>query len=771
MSVGSFMSRTSVFAVCAAACSISLPAFAQEAASTEGGLSEIVVTAEKRPSTEQKTPLSLTVLSAETLQRNSVGNVDDISRIAPSVSITNSGAAPIIAVRGVSSRDVTEIGDPAVSISIDGFNLQRATSLQAGFFDLERIEVLRGPQGTLLGRNATGGAIQVITAKPSLDGFKAQLGGEIGNYDLYSTKGMVNLPLTDDLAIRASFQTRDRNGFRDTPGKDGDDEHSKAARLHVLWKPTSRLNVLLTGEYAHNNGVGTVINGFPLQTYTAANVPSGFNVGDLILTAPDKGNGKSFYSPDGGFMRYTVWNVRSQIDYDLDFATLTYQGGYRHFEYGRKYAFGGNPGTNRQTISFEQYEDVGTWNHEVRLSSNSTGPFKWQFGAYYFRETNDFVGLFTDYPDQDSMHGDYFLIQRFTYPDITAEAKALFGQASYEIVPGLTASLGARYSKDKKDRHTNILTTNYNTYISTRCDLTDSCAYSTATGYQVAKSSKTTFHAGLDYQVTPQNMVYAKFDTGYKAGGFTDLGVYDPETVKSYEIGAKNRFFGNTLQVNLSAYLYDYSNQQVSQSVINSAGGVSVQILNAGKSRYKGIELDTIWQPTPDDQFSVYIAYSHARYVDFATGTSGVLLRYAQADGRAEPVYGSDGSTVVGYNYQLSGKRPPQSPDWSINLGYQHDFHVLGGTLTPRAQTHIESKSYFQIYNFDTDRQKGYTRSDLMVTYTPDAANWTLTAYVRNLEDRLILANGALPTSTTYQSYRYQYQAPRTFGASLTFNW
>lgn len=580
MRVGSIMCRTSALAVCAAACAISLPAFAQEAPQAdEGGLEEIVVTAEKRPNTEQRTPISMSVLDAGTLARNSVGNIEDISRLAPSVSITNSGAAPIIAVRGVSSRDVTEIGDPAVSISIDGFNLQRATSLQAGFFDLERIEVLRGPQGTLLGRNATGGAIQVITAKPSLDGFKAEVGGEVGSYDLYAIKGMVNLPVTNDLAIRAAFQTRDRNGFRDTPGNNGDDEHSKAARLHLLWKPTTRLNVLLTGEYAHNNGVGTVINGFPQQTYTAANVPSGFNVGDIILEAPDKGSGKTFYSPDGGFMRYTVWNIRSQLDYDFDFATLTYQGGYRHFDYERKYAFGGNPGTNRQTLSFEQYEDVGTWNHELRLSSNTTGPFNWQFGAYYFRETNDFVGLFTDYPDQDSLRGDYFLIQRFTYPDITAEAKALFGQASYEIIPGLTASLGARYSKDKKDRHTDILTTNYNTYINTRCDLRDSCVYTTSTGYQVTKSSKTTFHAGLDYQVTPRNLVYAKFDTGYKAGGFTDLGIYDPETVKSYEIGSKNRFFGNTLQLNLSAYLYDYTDQQVSQSIINASGGVSVSTL------------------------------------------------------------------------------------------------------------------------------------------------------------------------------------------------
>lgn len=763
MSSKQFIRMVSVAAIAAG---MTTPAIAQEAPA-DSGIGEIVVTAEKRPSTEQKTPLSMTVLGADTLRKNGVANIEDVSRISPSVSITATAAAPIIAVRGVSSRDVTEIGDPAVAISIDGFNLQRATSLLAGFFDLERVEVLRGPQGTLLGRNATGGAINVITARPS-DSFEAYVGGEVGSYDLYSTKGMINVPLTDNLAVRASFQTRDRNGYREIDGKNADDERTKAARVHVLWKPTDRLSMLLTGEYVHNSSVGTAINGIAYDTYTAANVPSGFAVGDYIIESPNKGSGNEYYSPAGGFMRYTVKNVRGEINYDLDFATLTYQGGYRNFTYARKYAFGGAPDSARKNISFEQYESVDTWNHELRLASNSTGPFKWQGGVYYFREKNDFLGLFTDYTDSYDMNGKPFVFQRFTYPDITAEAKAVFGQASYQIIDGLTFSAGARYSTDKKSRHFEIVSTAVNTYYSTRCDRTSSCNYTTSTGYQSVDSSKTTFHAGLDYQISPRNMVYAKFDTGYKAGGFTDISSYSPETVQAYEIGSKNRFFGNTLQINVSAYLYNYTNQQVSQALINSAGGVSQQILNAGKSRYKGIEIDALWQPTADDRLSLYLGYSHARYVNFATATSGTLLRYAQAAGRAEPVYNSSGA-IVSYNYQMAGLTPPQAPDWTFNAGYEHDFHVLGGILTPRAQTHVESTSYFQFYNFASDRQRGYMRSDLLVTYTPDSKQWTLTAYVRNLEDRRILANAALP-SPTYLTFRYQYQAPRTFGASFQYN-
>ncbi|MBB3953709.1 TonB-dependent receptor [Novosphingobium sediminicola] len=749
-----------------ALCLQAAPAMAQNSATqTVGaqpaGLGEIVVTAEKRKSTEQKTAIAMSVLTPETLARNGVGSVADLTAVAPSVSFAQAGPATIISVRGVSSRDTSEIGDPAVSISIDGFNLQRALGLNASMFDLERVEVLRGPQGTLLGRNATGGAINIVTAKPKPGDLSAYLGVEAGNYRMHNVKGMINVPVNDWITLRAAFQLRDHDGYRNNaPSANADDEHSRSARLHVLMKPTDRFSLLLTGEYSDFDGVGTATQAIPWVLYTAANVPAGYAVGDVDLGVPPRGNAKDFPMPAGSFLRTKAWNFRAQADYDFTFATLTYQGGYRRFKIDRRTTLGGAYGTNRQNFTFGQRENLPSWNHELRLSSNSKGPLKWQFGGFYFKESNNLTTQFQDFPGQDSISGTPFLIQNYVYPDIVAEAKAAFGQVSYELIPGLTAEAGARYSKDDKHRIGYNTVTNVTTYLNTKCYLTNSCVMVTTPQNSTASSSKTTWHAALNYQATPRNLIYAKFDTGYKAGGFTDLAAYNPESITAYEIGAKNRFLGNRLQLNLSAYLYNYTDQQVSQTVTNSNGAVATLVLNAGSSRYKGVELDALFDPTPDDHFNAYVAYQDARFTNFAAAVSGQLARAAAAEGK-----------LVGANWQLDGKRPPQAPVWTVNLGYEHDFHVFGGRLTPRFQTHIESESYFTFYNFASDRQDSYHRSDIIVTYKHEPANWTLSAFVRNLEDTVVLSSASAPTSATYQTYREQYQAPRTYGASFTYNW
>jgi len=213
--------------------------YAQDAdtGADQGGLQEVVVTAEKRPSIEQKTAIAMSVLDSKALERNGVASVADLGGLAPSVSFATSNATSIITIRGISSRDTTEIGDPAISLNIDGFNLQRAIGLNATLFDLERVEVLRGPQGTLLGRNATGGAINLITAKPT-NQFAASVAAETGNFGEFNSEGMINLPVNDWLKVRAAVQTRSHAGYRDnSPAFDGDDERSKAGRLHIGLDP------------------------------------------------------------------------------------------------------------------------------------------------------------------------------------------------------------------------------------------------------------------------------------------------------------------------------------------------------------------------------------------------------------------------------------------------------------------------------------------------------------------------------------------------------
>ena len=713
------------------------PACAQEApaqvqGSTTEGLGDIVVTAEKRPSTLQRTPLAISVVDAEAIKRNSIGSIEDLARIAPSFNFQMQHTAAILSIRGVSSRDTSEIGDPAVALSVDGTYFQRAIGLNAALFDIDRIEVLRGPQGTLLGRNATGGAVNIVTAKP-VDHFAASASAEVGNYDMFNTTGMVNLPVTDKLAVRAAFQIRDHDGYRNNaPARDGDDEHTKAVRLSALYRPIDNLSITVTGEYVKQDGVGPVP-----QAIAWRNGASGTTD---FQTKPDiPGNGKTYALTPGGFLNLKVKSLRWNAEYDLGAATVTYLGGYRSVDFHRLANYGTVYGTARQNLSFNQREKPETWNHEIRLTSKSGGPLKWQIGGFYFREKNDLVTLIEDYPGKNALTAPSTVLQNYTYPDVVSKSKAVFGQIGYKLTDTIEVEAGTRYSDNDKHR------TGFNFITNTTAFYNTGAINYVTTQQDSSVSSKIwTYHAGVNWQFAPQNLVYAKFDTGFKDGGFTDLANYAPEKITSYEIGMKNRFFGNTLQLNLAAFWYDYTDQQVTQSV-NIDGTARNLVVNAGKSRYKGVEAELNWLITPADRFDAFVGYTHAEYTDFAVLFNGV-------------------------NTQLRGNTPPQAPRWTANIGYSHDFDLGGGQLTPRIQTHIESESYFTVFNRGTDRQGGYHRSDFTLTYKPNNGAWQLDAFVRNIEDKLILNYAYDPTGATRRAYVYQYAAPRTYGARVTVN-
>jgi iron complex outermembrane receptor protein len=693
----------------------------------QDGLAEIVVTAEKRPSVAQKTAIAMSVVTAETIQKNGVGNLKDLTSILPGVSFSQTNSSIVIGIRGVASRDTN---NPAVSLSYDGFSTQAADGLNLSMFDIERVEVLRGPQGTLLGRNATAGAVNVITAKPTKD-LGASLSGEFGNYLTYNTTGMVNLPVTDDIQVRASFQTRDHDGYRNNPvGRDGDDEHSQAGRLSVAFQPTSRWSAMITGEIAHINDVGPVVQAVPL-VYNADHV--------LSLSKPSiPGDGKTFSATDGGFEHADMRALRWNTSYDLGFASITYLGGYRYLDYHRLNTLGGAYGTDRQSLSYNAHEHIATWNHEIRLAAKSAGPFFWQIGANTFNEANRNYTTFQNYAGNQTLRGTPDNIYIYNYPHDSTKSWAVFGQGSYQLTSTLKAEVGARFTKDLRQPDGYAQTASLAQYLAT-----GALNYTTASVAASYRSQKTTYHGALDWQFTPRNLAYVKYDTGYKAGGINNAVPYGPETITAYEIGSKNRFFGNKLEVNVDAFYYDYANQQVTQLL---PGSPTSQIVNAGKSQYYGVELEGIVLLSHRDRLDGYVSYIHAEYKDFAV---------------------ANGAT----NLQLSGNRPPQAPRFTLNAGYQHDFDLFGGSLTPRFQTHYETKSYFTIYNYGADSQDAYHKSDIIVSYKPANGRWSLEGYVRNLEDKLILANAQNPASTTYAAYRYQYLAPRTYGGKLTINW
>ena len=772
-----FSHSASVIALMACA-ALPSAAFGQDAPDEAKGIEDIVVTAQKVKSSAQSTPIALSAISGEALAKNGIDSLVDIASIAPNVSFGQQIDQTIVVIRGVSSRDTTSIGDPAVSVSIDGVQIQRSSGLNTVMFDLDRVEVLRGPQGTLAGRNSTGGAINIISARPTSD-FSGEISAEVGSHKTYNTSGHVNVPINDWLKTRLAFQTRNHDGYRNNaPGPNGDDENSQALRFSVALDPTPQLSAQIIAEYSKNSNHGPAYYSQIVQRYTAANVPPGLLVGDIILNQPAI-NASAFPIPPGQTWVSESKSVRGNLSYDFGGATLTYVGGWRGMNVDRHTWHGGAFGTNRQNYTFAHQDNVSSWTHELRLNGDTGKRFFWQLGAYYFSESNPTpIDSLVDYPLSQGLFGEEVLLVGSARDRILTKSHAVFGQASYEILPGLKLEAGARYTKDSKAASgvdTSFLTFgsyqgNSSGQGGTLCGVhgTPACTYASTPVNLSGEWTKTTYHAALNWQSSPNHLHYVKFDTGYKAGGFGGIGLdglqilLRPETIKAVEIGSKNRFLDGRLQVNLAAFYYNYSDQQVNQFITDPVTLAPRSIrVNAGRSEYKGVEMDLKFQPTSVDNLDLFVGYTDAKFTEFQLAVTGQKRRIAAAEGKLD---------ALG-NWDLAGRRPPQSPVWQIVAGYDRDWPLLGGTLNTRAQVHYESQSYLNTENFDSDKRPAYAQVDLLVSYKPSNEKWELQGYVRNVGNSLIISNSQDATSGTFISYRYQFAPPRTYGASLTVHW
>ena len=700
-------------------------------AATATQIQEIVVTAERRATSAQKTPVSIEVYTGDDLIKRGITDVTQLANADSSVNITYSTGQPIVSVRGISSGNTTEIGDPAVSVATDGVFTNRPYGVFGGLYDIARVEVLRGPQGTLFGRNSTGGTLNLIDARPSkLD--EAQITGEAGNYNLIAFNGYANAVVTDWLQARMSFNFRSRDGYRDNSPADarGDDDDTKSARFQLAFQPTDRLSGWVLAQYLDQRGAGAVQENIP---FAYVNGVSGEPIHGFPSTMSD---GKSFPLYSEPRTRLHSTDVRGSLSYRVtDDITLTYLGGYNKINYLRVQALNGAQyGEPTARNFYHAHEAPETINQELRLSSAPDAIFTWQLGAYYFHEKNT-VSSYTelDSPTLGDQRG-----VLFDYPKVTATSKAVFGQAGYQFTDKLKISAGARYTWDDKAR--------VGTFF----------VYPLATGLPFtipidntgsAKFSKATWTAGVDYQATSRNLLYAKVSTGYKAGGFNDAtSTYGPETVTAYELGSKNRFLNNHLQINLAFFWMDYANQQVTQFVSGATSSGSLTT-NAGKSRNYGVESNIVYQDDAFGRAELSANYTHARYRQFVTSA------------------GWDTSI----NLDLTGNRLPLAPTWSFVGQYERPIELSSGaTITPRASVKYESRKYFSANNFENTSQKPYALTDLGIDYSPASHNWTLQAYVKNAFNKKVF----LDASEVYLNYfySYSYMPPRTFGARLTVN-
>ena len=692
-------------------------------------LEEVVVTAEKRGESIQNVPISMTALTGDSLRESGVTNATELGDRVPSLAIGNNGDSIEIFVRGIGSTNDTEVGDPAVAFNVDGVYIGRPSGAGGTFFDVNRIEVLRGPQGTLYGRNATAGAVNVITNDPTRS-FEASGDLTFGNYDTIDTGGVLNVPLSDDLAVRGAFHTESHDGYLDnrnvTQGvtSNADDAQNAAGRFKALYTPIENLSVLLGADYFHAGGVGP--NQVP---FSIIHLNGGAGRTDPLDTQGSLddtfGGGSADINYKWGPVKLTSLtayriNNRNGVD-DLD-QTDTYTPA--------------QVGTFR--IRFNQFSE------ELRAASDNQSPLQWVTGLYYYDEHNDVY-----FDIQHAISSTLGL--RFVQPTVREFSRAAFGQVDYNFTDALRLSAGVRGTRDDKSRYgqTDLVNDTTGTVIA---DILPNAAS--------ISSSRVNWKATLDWHWRAQSSVYVSAGTGYKAGGYDDgsaNNTYKPESLTAYEIGSKNDFFDNRARVNVSAYYYDYREFQISevtQLPNEPAGALGTVTYNAQKATAYGLEWENIFKITAADRVDLSATYEHTVFNDFTL--PGSTVSPACPDGFVQP--NAEGICV------LNGNRLQHAPTFTVSAGYQHTWVLGNGAgLTATARTYYSTNYYLFASNSPLMEQNAYSRTDLTVGYHAPQDRYYFELFGRNLEDHNVATQGSLVNGETFASLA----PPRTFGINF----
>lgn len=702
-------------------CSMSGVANAQTVSSPPadtGRLADVTVTAQKIAQPASKTALSLTAVTGDNLRSSGVTTAVGLTELIPNVQIApGSAGSTDISIRGIASTNTTEVGDPAAAFHIDGVYLGRPQSAGATFYDLERVEVLRGPQGTLYGRNATAGAINLITNKPT-NKWAGEANLSLGNYNQRGFEGMLNVPVSDMLAVRAVLSSTTRDGLLITRdgvnnfAKNRDDADNLSARLHALVKFSADTKLLLTVDGSRNKGAGP--GTVPLATY---------------LNKTGKDQRTSLTNVNEGLRDETSGGFSAEFTTQTGIGELTYLGARRTFDRA----------TLSSTNSTSSYTDSGfsQTSHELRLASTAKSDLTWVAGLYTFSESGNIDATYRN-PALANQFGPGNPGVRFIQDPVDSTSNAAFGQATYSLTKAFRLTAGLRVTSDKKSR--DGFTTNLaGTFKSPGLVNKASVSY-----------RQTTWKLGADYDVAPDVLAYANVATGYKAGGYFDgsnsLGdnTYRPELLTSFEAGIKGKFFDNRLRLSAAVFNYDYKDLQISYVTVNPLSNqIGTITSNAARAKSTGIELEG------------KLAVSDAGTVNFGLG----LLNAKYKDF----VFPAIAGRPVALNYE--GKRLDKAPETTLSLGYTHDW-VLdnGGAVTAYVGTRYSSAyvlSNFAVAQPAQYTQKSYTRTDISTTYTAPGEKWYVQAYARNLENKNAMTGFAYSSLTGSNVYLSE---PRTFG-------
>ena len=788
------------------------PAFAQagaaptpatDDASTAGG-NAIIVTAQRREQALQDVSAAITAIGTDRLAQAQVNGLQDLQTIVPSVTFGNDFNQAKIFIRGVGANTSTTGNATGVALHVDGAVVSRAEAQLTSLFDLARVEVLRGPQGTLYGRNATGGSINLITAKPTrtLEGYGRV---SFGNYSNLITEAAISGPITEGIAFRIAGKTEDRDGFGTNPvtGNDVDDLNRRMLRGHLQFDLGTAAQLLLTGEYFrqddHSGAVHYLAPSFPNVARLAPLGVGGYATRPRDLASEvDVGTDTESYSFTG------------TLTVDLsDTLSLTNIANYRSFETSLfqdldlSGVINSLQTTGQPTTVQERRIDSEQWSNELQLNY-SVEFLDLVVGGFYFHERQrpiDNVGLsrrngaagniallqaaginldeafaLCGYSPDDATGGSTVIAPKrvCTRSNLGTDAYAVFGQANVGLgvlspaLDSLTLKLGGRYSHEKIDSANPAI-------VIAGGGRGPVIRYTTEGTFRERSFSDFTPEVGLEWRATPDLLVYYTYAEGFKAGsGENSAGsttIVDPETIQNHELGIKATL-ANGFAINLAAYTYDLQGLQLNKTITGGPTGYQTIFQNAAETTATGFELDLFGRITPDFRISGAVAFTDAKFQDYLTldplNPVNILTpgapAYNPVTNPNPTAFGAPGGGEI----QLAGNQLRNTPRWAWNLHAEHDFDLAGGVLTAAGDVSYKSRTFFTEFEREIESAAAYAMVDASLNWVAGDDGIRLQAWVRNLMNvyrvgsTFALATGRLLGAT--------YLPPRTYGVTVGYS-
>jgi len=735
------MKNISVLPLAAAAAVLGAPGAIADSASALR-LEEVVVTAQKRAQDMQDVPIAVTAMSAETIKQAGISDMKGIAVRTPGFSMGSfNPTQPQMFIRGIGSNgDGAGGGEQSVALFLDGVYINRSAGAGTELYDLESIEVLRGPQGTLWGKNAIAGAINLTSKKPA-DELEGSLELGVGNYGLQSYRGMITGPIAENLNGKLSFSQKDRDGYVESVASSGvetGDLDSSNLRAQLLYTPAPEVEMLLTLDYGTDKRGGAAttpaqdqgLMGFFLQT-------PGLPVADFHEN----------YLEDPGKTDMEAKGVSLQVDWDMEMGTLTALTAYRESDTASNQITLGTGIASFPVLTIDNFveENSEMFSQEFRLAGE-TGNLIWQTGLYYNNEKTrrSEGGAFTTAVDLGALFTGGGIVplgftvalpDDFSIQSNETSSLAIFGQGTYALTEDLDITLGLRFTREEKD-FANLGISGSALYVLEGYDIETEETWTAPTYKLVA-----------NYQLAEDTMIYLSAATGFKSGGFdgtasTGLGAatpFDEEQALNLEFGFKSMLWDNRLRLNGALFNTNYEDLQILQAFPNGSPVPPLQTKNAGEAVSRGVELEATLAVTENLQLSA--TYAH------------LDTEYKQLDGNLASFEGNQLRNAPRNAYSLAA-----TYDWTLSGG---------GSVSARAEYVAKDKVYQDVQNIEHAAIPAYRLFNLRAAYTSTDEHWELAGWVNNaLNEEYFLHNyELLPFGSIHVP-----ALPRTYGVTLTWS-